>query len=154
VFNASKGSDGRRRIYVADLAGGAPRPLGPEGARIPFGANPVSLDGTGLVVVRGGSFVVLRFDGGELRVVPGCSPASCRVIQWSADSRAVYMHRFRRPLQVELMDVETGAVRLWKEIPVDSYSSFARIRITPAGDGYVYSSRLASSELYLVEGLR
>jgi hypothetical protein len=156
VFAAASGSGSRRRVYVADLAGGKPRPISPEGTDLRSGAGSISPDGRRIVGVRGGRYVTFSMEGGEEpRVLSGVSLESDRAVQWSADSRSHYLNRFgSRPLAVELVDVETGARRPWKQIALDSQSSFARVRLTPSGNAYVYAARLATSELYLVEGLR
>jgi hypothetical protein len=67
----------------------------------------------------------------------------------------VYVHSpAERPLQVFLLDLETGQKRLWKELPLDESAGGVRVRVTPDGRSYVYSTIVSVGELYLVEGLR
>jgi Tol biopolymer transport system component len=92
--------------------------------------------------------------GGEGRAVPGAERAD-RVIQWSADSRSVYVFSPReRPLKVFLLDLETGQKRLWKELPLDESVGRIRVRVTPDGRFYAYGTTDFRSELYLVDALR
>jgi hypothetical protein len=66
----------------------------------------------------------------------------------------VYVHGPQeRPLRVFLFDLETGQKRLWKEIPLDESAGGVRVRVTPDGRSYVYSTIVTVGELYLVEGL-
>ena len=116
----------------------------------------MSPDGRRVVAVREGKFILLPLDGtGEPRELPGLRAGLSRVAQWSSDGSSLYYaERNPRALQVDLYDVETGARRLWKVIPVDPSLTRAIVRITPDGRGYVYSGWTVSSELYLLEGLR
>ena len=156
VFAAIRGPGARPTVYVADIAAGEPRPIAPEGTSLQPGASPISPDGRRVAGIRAGQFIIFSAEGGgEPRVIPGARPGVDRVIQWSADSRSLYVHRLgNRPVVVELLDPETGSRRPWKQISTDQAPAFQRIRMTPDGTAYVASSRLATSELYLVEGLR
>jgi hypothetical protein len=94
-------------------------------------------------------------DGGETRAVPGLASPGDRVIQWSGDSRALYVYRLvERPLKIWLLDVETGQKRLWKEIEAEQPFGGRYVRVTPDGNAWVYSAGHILSELYVVEGLR
>ena len=80
-----------------------------------------------------------------------------RQIQWSSDSRALYVYRPNdMPARVWLLDLETGRRRLWKEIlssdpGIDKIES---LLMTPAGESYVYQLVRAFSALYVVDGLK
>ena len=145
------------RLYVADVSGGKPRPVGPPNLRIPQFTSPVSPDGRRAVAGSVGKLVVLPLDGaGEPRELPGLTVgAGERHVQWSADSRSLYVSTLvKNAIQADLYDVETGMRRPWKSIPVDEGLSRVILRVTPDGRGYVYSGITVSSELYLVDGLR
>jgi len=88
--------------------------------------------------------------------VPGISPPPLdRVIQWSAESRGLYVYRQgERSRKVQLLDLETGQQRLWKEFGMEGSYGGVQIRVTPDGKTWVYTGRQVLSELYLVEGLR
>ena len=117
--------------------------------------SPVSPDGRSVIAYQKGLASVFPIDGGgEGRAVPGVARAD-RVIQWSADSRSVYIFSPReRPLKVFLLDLATGQKRLWKELPLDESVGRIRVRVTPDGRFYVYGTTATRSELYLVDALR
>ena len=154
VFSA-RGPEGVLRLYVQSLPG-KPRAIGPEKTRIQSYSSPVSPDGKYVVGLHASQMLLVPIDGeGEFRVVAGVSPTDDRVIQWSSDSRALYVYRLgERPLKVWLLDLETGQRRLWKEFAVEDSVGTPHIRVTPDGKTWVYSARQVLSELYLVEGLR
>ncbi len=141
---------------MADVTGGKPRSVGPPGSAFQQFVSPVSPDGRHAVAVRGGKFTVFSLDGSEPpRELPDLSPPRDRAIQWTDDSRSLYVHSgFGRPLLVELCDVQTGKRRPWKQLPLEDPNFQLRVRVTPDGRTYVYGSRAVFSELYLVEGLR
>ena len=118
--------------------------------------SPVSPDGKSVVGIHADKMLLVPLDGvGEGRVVGGLASPADRVIQWSHDSRALYVHRAaQRPLQISLLDLETGQRRLWKEIALEASLGAMQVRVTPDGRTWVYSGRRVLSELYLVEGLR
>jgi Tol biopolymer transport system component len=154
IFSAV-GPAGKSRLYVQEIPAGEPRAIGPDGVQIQQLTSPVSPDGRYVIGLREGRAWVYPIDGGgDGRAVPGVSSGD-RVIQWSADSRGVYVHGpAERPVQVFLLDLETGQKRLWKELPLDESAGGVRVRVTPDGRSYVYSTVVTVGELYLVEGLR
>ncbi len=155
VFSAI-GPGGVSRLYVQALPDGKPRAIGPEKTSIQNSSNPVSPDGKYVVGLHAGQALLVPIDGsGEARAVAGVSPPDDRVIQWSSDSRALYVCRVgERPAKVWLLDLETGQKRLWKEIAVEEGLGDLQVRVTPDGSTWVHSGRKVVSELYLVEGLR
>jgi Tol biopolymer transport system component len=144
------------RLYVAKLSGGKPRAVGPPNVRLQPFTSPVSPDGRRVIAVFEGKLALLSLDGtGEPRQLPGLQAGVSRVVQWSTDGRSVYYSQMKpTALDVDLYDVETGARRDWREIPVDGSLTRRFLRVTPDGRGYVYSGSKVSSELYLLEGLR
>jgi Tol biopolymer transport system component len=155
VFSASK-ADGGSHLYV-QAPDGKPRPIGPERARIAPAANPVSPDGKYVVALARGQVLLVPLGGtGEARAVPGLAPQEGdRAVQWSSDSRALYVYRQgERPLRVWLVDIETGQRRPWKEIAVEDALGGVQLRVTPDGETWLHAGRRILSELYLVEGLR
>ncbi len=154
VFEAVSG--GKTRIYAAAIAGGKARAIGRDGLGFLPLTSPLSPDGRRAVAVAAGKLVVFPLDGsGSPRELPGLSPPLSRAIQWSEDSRSLYVYELgSRPLQVDLYDVETGRRRPWKQIPIDKALARVQLRVTPDGKTYVYGAFSAFSGLYLVEGLR
>jgi serine/threonine protein kinase/Tol biopolymer transport system component len=155
VFDATAAGQ-PSRLFVAELSGGKPRPVGPPNVRLQPFTSPVSPDGRRVVALREGKLVALSLDGaGEPRELPGLRAGMNRAVQWSSDGRSVYyVQRTPHTLKVDLYDVETGARQPWKEIPVDESTTRQFVRVTPDGRGYVHSGIQVSSELYLLEGLR
>jgi Tol biopolymer transport system component len=155
VFGAS-GPGAPQGVYVADLAGGKPRRLGPPGSMLQAFASAVSPDGRRAVATREGKFIVLSLDDSEKTLeLSGLSPRTQHAVQWTADSRSLYVLRVgTRPQSVDLYDVQTGKTALWKQLPVEDPYGQVRLRVTPDGRAYVLGLRAVFSELYLVEGLR
>ena len=154
IVFAAVGPDGEIRLYVQEIPAGKPRAIGPGGVRIEQLTSPVSPDGRYVIGLRESRAWVYPIDGGgDGRAVPGVASGD-RVIQWSADSRGVYVHSAQeRPLRVFLLDLETGQKRLWREFPLDESAGRVRVRVTPDGRSYVYGTIVTVGELYLVEGL-
>ena len=152
VFGAV-GPDRKRRLYVQEVPAGKPRAISDDGADIQTWTSPVSPDGRFVVGFRGAECFLYPLEGsGPARAVTGILEND-QVIQWSADSRSLYVYRRPEP-QVWLVDVETGKRRLWKELPLEREMVGLRVRVTPDGASYVYASVTTLSGLYLVDGLR
>jgi hypothetical protein len=154
VFYAES-PDGVERLYVQEIVAGNARVIGPAEAYLMDYTSPISPDGRSVIGYQKGLPWVFPIDGGgEGRAVPGVAKAD-RVVQWSADSRSVYVYSPRdRPLKVFLLDLETGQKHLWKELPLDDSVGRIRVRVTPDGRFYVYGTTAVRSELYLVDALR
>ena len=155
VFGAS-GPGAPLGIYLADVAGGKPRGLGPSGCAFQAFVSAVSPDGRRAVASREGKFIILTLDDSEKpHELAGLSTLTDRAVQWTSDSRSLYVYTLgSRPLSVELYDIQTGKRAPWRQLPVDESYTQLRLRVTPDGRAYVLGSRAVFSELYLVEGLR
>ena len=138
------------RLYLQEIPDGEPRPFGPEDVGLFEWSSPVSPDGRLIILKMHGRAVLCPIGGREATTIPGLAEGD-RPIQWSADGHAVYVTRLGES-QVWLVDVTTGQKRLWRQIrPEDPF--FFRLRITPDGGAYVYTTDRFLSELYVVEGL-
>ena len=152
IFGAHP-SGGKSRLYMQEIPEGDPRPFGPEGAAIWEWSSPVSPDGRFVVARLGARAVLCPLEGAAVRPIPGVDVASeDRPSQWTSDGRSLYVSRIGEP-RVWLVDVATGQRRLWKEIQPTA-GRFFRMRVTPDGRSYVYTTQRFLSELYVVEGLR
>ncbi len=147
---------GGPHLYVQAIPDGKPQPIGPEKVHLAQLTDPVSPDGKYAFGIRGGEALLVPLDGsGQARVLPGILAPDLRVVQWSQDSRSIYVYRRgERPMSVWLVDVQTGQRRLWKEIPVESLIEDYAVRMTPDGSAWAFSGRRNLSELYVIEGLR
>ncbi len=103
---------------------------------------------------------IVPIAGGPPRAVPDAIlEPNERLFQWSADGHYLFtVNSDDIPARIWRLDIETGKRTLWKEVePADAsgligLSSFA---LTRDGRSYAYSyTRVDSSDLYVVEGLR
>ena len=153
VFSAAAGAE-PTRIYVQGVVDGKPRAISPPGVRLLPYTNPVSPDGQHVVGAVGARFAIYPIDGaGEPRVVAELSREDVP-IQWSSDSRSLYVMRWGdRPTKIWLLDLSTGQRQLHAELPSD-FDVVISVRLTPDGKSYVRGGRSVVSELYVVGGLR
>ncbi len=140
------------RFYVQEIAGGAARPVTPEGTRDGW----LSSDGK-LVLARGadGKYSIYPIDGGEPRPVPGLTEADV-LAQWSADGRSVLVYRRAEiPCRLERVDLATGHRTLFKEFaPADRAGllSLREIFVTDDLRSYAYTGYYQVSSLFVSEG--
>jgi dipeptidyl aminopeptidase/acylaminoacyl peptidase len=140
------------RFYTQEIAGGAPRPVTPEGTRDGW----LSSDGS-LVLARGpeGKYFVYPIAGGEPQPVPGLTEADV-LVQWSADGRSVLAYRgVEIPYRLERVDLATGHRTLFKELaPADRAGllSMRGIFVTDDLRSYAYTAYYQVSSLFVSEG--
>ncbi len=155
VFTANEPGRGSR-VFTIPVAGGAPKPVTPEGYRLV--PRTVSPDGKSVVVVgpdRKRYFYALA--GGEPQAIPGLEPDETAA-GWSADGRSLYVYRRRDvPSRVFRLDIASGKRELWKELkPSDGsgIQDIAPVIPTPDGQEYVYGYSRTLSDMYVVDGLK
>ena len=145
------------RVYRLDLAGGAPKPITPEG--VSLARTNVSPDGkhAAAVVAENGQTRLFPVDGGAPLDIPGLQ-AGERVNGWSEDGRAVFAVNGKRfPLQVTRIDVGTGRRELVKDLTPSDLAGVvpgSNVHATPDGKHFSYNVAQLSSVLFLVDGLR
>ena len=138
------------RIYIQDV-GGAARAVTPEGTR----EGRLSPDGKH-ILARGaeGKYFLYPVDGGEPRLVGGLTEADI-AIQWSADSRSVFVYQGTAvPCKVELVNVETGRRELFKEMAPQHRTGVLSVRptfITDDQRSYTYTTYSQVSSLFVSE---
>ncbi len=142
------------RLYVQDLAGGAPRAISAEG----FGGSVITLDGKQVACTDpNGVGMLCPAEGGAPRPIPGLAAGEA-VISFTADGQSSYVFRpGELPAQVYRLNLATGKRELWKELrPADPAGTrgITRVLVTPDGKSYAYHYSRFLSELFLVEGLR
>jgi eukaryotic-like serine/threonine-protein kinase len=156
-----EGSDGHGwRMYVQDIAGGAPRAVTPAITvkRNHIESHLVSRDGK-LIFARdlNGKGVLYPIAGGEPRMIPGWLPEDIW-INWTADERSAYVyHDEKTSAPVYKLDLNTGKRQLLMTFaPSDpaGVTAVVNVRTTADGKTYGYSFLRELSDLFLVEGLR
>jgi eukaryotic-like serine/threonine-protein kinase len=148
------------RMYLVNLAGGAPRAVTPVIAVKPshFETHLVSPDGK-FIFARdlGGKGQLYPIAGGDPRAVAGWSPDDIW-IGWSADGRAAYVyHDDKTSAPVYRLDVSSGKRELVTTLaPGDSagVTSVYNVRMSSDGKAYGYSFARDLSDLFLVEGVK
>jgi hypothetical protein len=143
------------RLYVLALSGdGPPRPETPEG----FVGGLLSPDGARIATVSEDAVVLWPVGGQQPARAVGTSGSDVP-IEWTIDGRGLYVFRQGEvPARVFLVDLQTGARRLWREIApsnragVSGLTRIAMARNAPGAFFYSYVQTL--HELYLADGLR
>lgn len=144
------------RVFEQDLQRGSPRALTPEGTDLAFPL--VSPDSRRVAAYDLDAGVVLFApEGGEPKPLFGAEAGEVP-IQWSADSRSLYVYKPDEvPAHVFQVDVTGGHRRLWRTIAVadpTGVSNRLTVVMTPDARSYAYSFSRNLAELYLVEGLK
>jgi hypothetical protein len=159
LFQASEKGRGLR-YYLADLAGGAPKPVTEEG----FGHNivgscPLSPDGTRFFVTSDRkSWFILPVEGGRPEPVRGLQPEE-RLMGWTEDGRSLFVRPELALLPVTLhrLDPATGKRSpVFRFMPPDvaGYLQTRTAYATPDAKAFAFTYDRKLSTLYLVDGLR
>ncbi|PWT90619.1 MAG: hypothetical protein C5B54_06810, partial [Acidobacteria bacterium] len=130
--------------------------------------QPITADSVALYAIPAGQNSVLaccknhaawlyHLDSGTSEQVRGLTEDDLAA-QWTPDGHSIFVtERGTKPLNVVLVNIETGQRTVWKQIaPSDPTGilSVDNFHITPDGKTYVYSVRRILSDLFLVKGLR
>jgi Tol biopolymer transport system component len=141
------------RMFVENVNGGKPVPLTPEG----ISASRVSPDQKYATVVAGGKLSLFPIQGGAPKLIANLEPGES-VVQWSADSRSLFLRKLEGPalLRISRLDIATGRRQLWKELgtPDTVGVQIGPVVMTPDGSAYAYSFQRDISTLYLAQGLK
>jgi hypothetical protein len=145
----------KRRLYVYEIPSGKPRAISPEG----FSSTAISPDGRWLVAFRDSAEDLFLFstEGGPSRMIPDTK--ALRPICWTDDGKSLFaLEVGSLPGRIVRIEVATGRREPWKELAPAGATGLiwvAPILVTPDGRSYVYGYfRAATSDLYLVEGLK
>jgi Tol biopolymer transport system component len=155
LFTASEPGHATR-VYVMDVAGGAPRAISPEGFR-QF-RRTVTPDGKS-VVVAGPDLkrYVYPIAGGAPRPLSTLDPGD-QPTRWSADGSMLYIYRRGEiPAKAYRVNVQTGEKTLWREFqPYERAGVLNANPIIPTPDGtnYIAAYRQQLSDLFLLSGVR
>ncbi|MEO8430019.1 MAG: protein kinase [Acidobacteriota bacterium] len=145
------------RLYVQDLASRTLRPITDRGYGL--SERPISPDG-GWVAAYGDwneDMFLLPVRGGERGSIPGSRDLD--LIRWAADGKFLFAAVTGSiPARLVRVEVATGRREAWKDLAPPELSGIIQVLpvfMTPDGKSYVYGyARSATSDLYLIEGLR
>jgi Tol biopolymer transport system component len=147
----------KRRFYVQDIPSGKPRAISTEGPDST--GHPISPDGRWVVGFRDWAEDLFLFptEGGEQRTIPDTKALD--PICWSPDGKfLIATETGTIPARVVRIDIATGSREHWKDLAppeLGGVIGVGPVWMTPDGRSYVYGyARAATSDLYLVEGLK
>jgi serine/threonine protein kinase/Tol biopolymer transport system component len=153
-FGSRTGENGLR-MYIQDLNGGAPRPLGPQGVNFRY-RGCIYKDGT-LVAALDPDRRAVIYDiaTGKATPIPGVLDGD-EPIQW-IDSKRIIVGRTEIPERVFTIDLPTG-----KRTPFRTFSPMdptGLIDNAPPNfsvdlKSYIYSYSRITSDLYVLDGLK
>ena len=143
------------RVFIQDLAGGAAKPVTPEGTL----ARLLSADGKSLATETPEGLALTPLEGGPSSPIPGTSPDD-RPLGFTSDGKFLFLRSNAKkdfPALVFRLDVSTGRREVWKELlPGDPAGITVLVANAISQDGqtvlFLYGRSLA--DLYLAEGLR
>jgi Tol biopolymer transport system component len=155
------GNDGEQwRVYIQDIAGGAPRAITP--AVLPragaIESDLVSLDGKYIFardLIGGG--LIYPLAGGGPTGVPGMTPEDIWA-NWASDGKSAYVYQNMKVYALVFrLDLATGErQQLMQVAPQDiaGVNGLAPLRITPDGKAYAYTYNRALSTLFVADGVK
>ncbi|HKA37726.1 MAG TPA: protein kinase [Thermoanaerobaculia bacterium] len=153
AFAAGEPGKGKR-LYVQPISGGTAVVLSPEGVQA---AGPVSPDGRFVAVMNSGWKTMLcPTSGGALVPIPGAAPTEWPV-QWSPDSKWLYLKTGLVPARVFRVDPLSGKRDLWKEFAPPDTTGVVDVQgvvMTPDASAYAYSYVRILSDLFIADGLK
>jgi hypothetical protein len=144
------------RVYLGDAEGGAPKPLTPEGYRVPQGVS--TIDARRFLAMGPDRKVhVGSIDGGEPVPVPGSAPGDL-IVGPSAREGTIWLRRGRGlPARIVRLDLASGREEPLRDfVPADPTGivDLMGVRVTRDARYYAYSYGRVLSDLYVVEGLK
>ena len=142
------------RVFVQDLAGGAAKPVTPEGVV----ARLLSPDGKLLVAQTPEGLALTPVEGGPSRPIPGTAPGD-RPLRLTADGRSLFLRADTRefPARVFRLDIATGRREVWKELMPGDPAGITLLSpeaISEDGKTILFSYARSLADLYLAEGLK
>jgi hypothetical protein len=111
--------------------------------------HPISADGATIAVQRSDGVALVPVAGGAARAIG--TPAD-RPISFTGDGAALFVaHLGDRGIEVDRLDVATGARASWARIPTAEPPSFWQVVLDATGANLAYSISADSSDLYVLE---
>ena len=140
-------------LWLVPRAGGAARPLGPEG-RPPPSSLAVGPRFVAATFSRG-VVTVAPFDGGPTRDFEGLS-LTLMPTSFNSEDGSLFLYE-TRTCELKTLDPATGKVRLFRKTgPADRTGLVYCGPVVPSSDGraYAYSCNRSQADVILAEGLR
>ena len=150
-FNAA--SPGKpTRLYEQDVAGGAPRPIGPVG----FVGRAISPDGKFIAGRNGDRKAgLLPLDGSDVRILAGAPEG--RILRFDSAGTGLFVGLLQFPPKINRYDIATGRTETWRELAIADPAGLKAVNnivLTPDGKSYAYTFWRALGRLYVVRGLK
>jgi len=144
-------ADGPMRLWLQDLDGGEPRPIGPPTVRA--GHHPISPDGAWVAIAAAaGGVQLISTTGAADRTLAGALRDT--PIAFSADRASLFVLNLAAPGHpIDRVDLASGAHTPWMQLPVpsDAWPDYIRIAIDPSGETVAFSTLTQQADLFVVE---
>jgi serine/threonine protein kinase/Tol biopolymer transport system component len=145
------------RVYVANLDGGHPRPITPEGFSLGSFPRAVSPDGKQVATITSDGIALVSADGGEPQPLRGTQPGE-GPLRWAKAGNALLVgRRGETSCAVSRLDIQTGARTPWKTVGPPDVAGVVGVscpRIAADEEHYVFGYTRNLSDLFLVEHLK
>ncbi len=152
VFFLGADSEGKRRLFVQEIAGGLPQPSA-ETTWFPQ----LSRDGRFVLSREKGIFSLHPVDGGDARPLPFIKPGEVP-IEFTEDSKGLFLAvSLRFPIRFVRLDLQTGHRDPWLELTPSDLAGVwggSWVTITPNGRYYAYGYGRNLNDLYVIDGLK
>jgi hypothetical protein len=144
-----------RRTFVADMAGGAARPVTPEGT---VAISQIQPDGQFLAKGSDGALAFHPVEGGAARPIGWKLPPDpfLEPLGLGGDGRFLLVREGSVPARLDRIEIESGRRTPWKILRPEDATGVGHIwtvLVAPDGEGYAYTHGLFLEDLFLVEGL-
>jgi hypothetical protein len=144
-----------QRMYVQDLNGGAPRPLGPEGVSFRYRGS-ISKNGSLVAALDPDRHsVIYAVATGNATPIPGVVDGD-EPVQW-IDEKHILVGRTEIPVRVFNIDLSTGKRTLFKTFnPPDPTGLVDNSppNFSPDLKSYIVGYTRITSDLYILDGLK
>jgi serine/threonine protein kinase len=151
----SHASDHGIRMYIQDLNGGSPQPLGPEGVAFRY-RGCISKDGALVAALDPDRRpTVYEVATGKATHIPGVLDGD-EPVQW-IDEKHLIVGRTEIPVRIFIIDFSTGKRTLLKTFsPMDPTGLIDNAPPNLSSDlkSYIYSYSRITSDLYVLDGLK
>jgi dipeptidyl aminopeptidase/acylaminoacyl peptidase len=149
------------RVYVQDVASGAPRAVTPDGVGLGRIGRPVSPDGRQVVAIGPDDVPALYpMGGGSPVAIPGLDRDDLALC-WTPDGRSLMVAHYEGEggafPSVRRVDVATGRTQPWNAIghtAAGGASGQSRVLVSPDGASYAYNYVREQTDLWLTTTLR